>query len=101
MNPQAGYGCAHHYAWSCVPVCRTPDYSSGSLGQAVSYPITKQSAPPPLFQVASVTIDDYNRRAIITAVGGTQFEVNDDGVFPVQVSPTTGRRLLKKVRRQL
>jgi hypothetical protein len=40
-----------------------------------------------------VTIDN-NKRATITAVGGQQFEVNDDGIFPVQMSPT-GRRLAK------
>ncbi len=54
-----------------------------------------RSAPPPLIQVATVTIDS-NKSASITAVGGAEFEV-DDGIFPVQMSPT-GRRLL--VRRQ-
>jgi hypothetical protein len=49
---------------------------------------------PPLIQVAAVAIDDDNKRAIITAVGGAEFEVNDDGVHPVQVS-SSGRRLLQ------
>jgi hypothetical protein len=48
---------------------------------------------PLLIQVATVTIDK-NRRATITAVGGKQFEVNDDGILPVEVSPA-GRRLAK------
>jgi hypothetical protein len=50
---------------------------------------------PLLIQVAAVTIDDNNKRASITAVGGAEFEVNDGGIFPVQVSPTSGRRLLQ------
>jgi hypothetical protein len=46
---------------------------------------------PPLIQVATMTIDE-DKRAILTAVGGTQFTINDNGMFPVVVSPQ-GRRL--------
>ena len=46
----------------------------------------------PLFQTASVTIDDDNKRATITSVGGAEFEVNEAGIFPVKVGPN-GRRL--------
>jgi hypothetical protein len=46
-----------------------------------------------------VTIDGGNKRASIIAVGGAEFEVNDGGIFPVQQSPTAGRRLLFQVRR--
>jgi hypothetical protein len=41
-----------------------------------------------------VTID-LNKRASITAVGGAEFEVNDDGMFPVEVTKAGGRRLLR------
>jgi hypothetical protein len=44
-----------------------------------------------------VAIDGDNKRARVTAVGGAEFEVNDGGIFPVQVSPTAGRRLLQQV----
>jgi hypothetical protein len=47
---------------------------------------------PPLIQVAAVTIDNDNKRASITAVGGAEFEVNNDGLYAVEVA--NGRRRL-------
>jgi hypothetical protein len=46
-----------------------------------------------VIQIAAVSIDP-NKRATITTATGAQFEVNDVGMYPVQVSPT-GRRLLQ------
>jgi hypothetical protein len=57
---------------------------------------SNSSVPPrnctALFQTASVTIYDNIKRATITAVGGAEFEINKDGIFPVKVGPN-GRRL--------
>jgi hypothetical protein len=53
--------------------------------------VSHHATAPPLIQVASTTIDE-NKRAIITAVGGTQFRIDDNGIFPVVKSPQ-GRRL--------
>ena len=47
---------------------------------------------PPLFQTASVNIDDMNTRAILIAEGGAEFEINERGIFPVK-RDTNGRRL--------
>ena len=46
---------------------------------------------PPLFQTASINIDDMNTRAILIAEGGAEFEISERGIFPVKM--VKGRRL--------
>jgi hypothetical protein len=55
--------------------------------------VSHHATAPPVFQIASVTIAGNNTRATIIAVGGAEFEVNDDGLFTVEVTEAGGRRL--------
>jgi hypothetical protein len=103
------------FCWMAAPtVCLSPataDYSSGALSPCSALPLcckgtraargaAHHATVPPLIQVAAMTIDAGNKRASITSVGGAEFEVNDGGIFPVQVSLKGGRRLLQqRVRR--